>query len=252
MKLFITSGGLGDAWIQALKISGKLSDHSETFGWEHITEQNIHVEPVNALQKIFTETSFCTHIPREKAEERIRAVCKDAGAIRVSSRTQEEDMIHYADHLSEIIKPAHLMGHNYVALQPIAGRISDNSKRILTKKVIRDIAMGMADKSIILLGASAGSLNIPEPNVRDMTGKTTIHDAISYIWYCDMFIGYHGFLSYVAMSLGKKCIVLFDDPRLLSHYMNNEWKKNTTIVPVYTNINSFTILDNAKIILEKL
>lgn len=252
MKLFITSGGLGDAWIQALKISGKLSDHSETFGWEHITGQSIHVGPVNALQKIFTKTSFCTHIPRNKAEERIRAVCKDTGAIRVSSRTQEEDMVHNAECLKPKILPENLVDNPYIVVQPIAGRTNDNSKRILTKKVVRDIAIEVSDTSVVLLGASMGRLNIPESNIIDKMGATTIHKAISYVWYCDMFIGYHGFLAYVAMSLGKKSVILFDDPRLLSHYMNSEWKKNTTIVPVHRQINSFTILDNAKIILEKL
>jgi len=245
-ETFFTTGGLGDAWIQMLKI---LNICEKEFIWHHITGQAIHVTPISELQSLVTKHYNCKQVKRGDVQRyAAKFLQKHPGTIRVSSKTQDKDMPIITPKL-DFIGQGRIMPQDYIVIQPIAGRPNDNSKRYISRDALKNIVKQLSKTTIVLLGAR---FDFIAPNVINLTNNTNIYGAINIIYNAQTFIGYHGFLSYVSMSTDKKTYILFDDPRLLDHYMNEQWKKNSTIIPVNKYIEGPTILNDANAILRRM
>ena len=61
-----------------------------------------------------------------------------------------------------------------------------------------------------------------------MTIGKDIESAVDYIATSKGFIGFDGFLAYVAMSLKIPTCIFWHDQRLPAHYMNKQWESHTT------------------------
>jgi ADP-heptose:LPS heptosyltransferase len=113
---------------------------------------------------------------------------------------------------------------DYVVIQPAAGR-PDNSFRCFMPYAIMELVEHFAGKKIVLLGAEFKGA-VPE-NVVNLTNKTAIKTAVEIVKGADHFVGFDGFLAYVAMSLRVSSTVIFHDSRLPEHYMNPQWEEHT-------------------------
>lgn len=221
---YLSSGGLGDCWIQFLKIL----PHSKTnlIRWQHINAHFCHVNTTLALMNLMPSAlsvnSDQIHPTNRKEYERI-FLEKNPDRIRINSKAHELE--NPQPNLSFLIND--LYKKHYIVIQPTAGR-QDNSLRTLNDNAIEQIIERYGYKNIILLGKKYES-KLDHPIISNLTSKTTIKQAIELIYNCKGFVGFHGFLAYVAMSMKKPSEVLFDNPMLLNHYMHPEWEKNTRI-----------------------
>lgn len=222
---YLSSGGLGDAWICFLKIWDDVYDGFENVHWEHMTSHQVHVDPVTELMTLMPRIVYgkCHKIDKQSyqatertltaANEGIKRLNTVAGLIGDAT----PQLLWFEPRFKEQFG-------DYVVIQPAAGR-PDNSYRCFMPYAIMELVEHFGGKKIVLLGAEFKGA-VPD-NVVNLTNRTPIKTAIEIVKGADHFVGFDGFLAYVAMSMRVPTTLIFHDPRLPEHYMNPQWEEHT-------------------------
>jgi hypothetical protein len=222
MKKFLSSGGLGDAWICFLKILH--ASKGERVIWDHMTGHQIHVDPVTELMTLMPgiQEAKCHKINRDTRNELEKSLMT-SHTIRLNTKANEiENPIPNLSFVRKIYQE----DDPYVIIQPGAGRPIDKSFRYFMPFAVDTLVEFFRDKqkNTVLLGAEYKARNDYALN---LTNKTPIKTALELISCADFFVGFDGFLAYVAMSMNIPSCVIFHDPILPEHYMHNDWKNKT-------------------------
>lgn len=222
---YLSSGGLGDAWICFLKIWNDVFDEGKKVHWEHMTGHDVHVEPITELMTLMPKITYgkCHKITKsiqKNVEDAIMSSSRDFKRLDTKARGIVDPTPEFLP-FQPVFKERF---GDYVVIQPAAGR-PDNSYRCFMPYAVMELVEHFAGKKVVLLGARYKGA-VPE-NVINFTDKTAISTAIQVIKGADHFVGFDGFLAYVAMSLKIPSCVVFHDPRLPAHYMNATWDKNS-------------------------
>ena len=198
--------------------------------WHHVNAHECHREPILDLMSLLPKDgSFVSEVikPRELEQHRSKFLDQWPNAVALNTKAPElmfpTPALDFIDNNSK---------EKYIVVQPEAGR-KDNSRRYMTPEVI-DQAKEHAEK-VILLGAE---YDYPEDDkVTNLTGKTSIEEVLKIVKGSSGFLGYHGFIAYVSMSMQKPSKVLLDNPHLFNHYINPHWLSTTKIghVPCQDN-----------------
>jgi len=222
MKKFLSSGGLGDAWICFLKIIH--ASNGERVVWDHMTGHQIHVDPITELMTVMPDIqeAKCHKIDKKSRPDKEKFLMTE-GTIRLNTKAGEiESPTPDLPVINNIYEK-----EDYVVVQPGAGRPNDNSFRYFMPYAVDSFIelFKSKNKGIVLLGAEYKTQN---EDCFNLTNKSSIKTSLQIIRGSKFFIGFDGFLAYAAMSMKIPSIVIFHDPILPDHYMNKAWEKLTT------------------------
>jgi len=219
-SMFFSSGGLGDAYITMLKI---IEQAEHPIKWWHGTGHDIHLEPITELMTILPGVveAKCCKITKETVKQ-LEKEKIDLGAVRLNTKVSE---LTFPTPNLEFVHPyIEKTDRDYVVLQPVAGR-PDNSLRSFSPGAILTLVDFFCEKyDVVLLGMK---YDLSSNKIVNLTGETSVRTALGIVKGAKHFIGFDGFLAYVAMSMIVPSTVLFHDARLPSHYMHDGWKERT-------------------------
>jgi len=238
MKAFLSHGGHGDSWIVYLKL---LPYSNEPITWIHTTAHEMHVGPIQEIQSLMPNCSYQCIQGNKKLSVAVIDKFKNDFPDGIEINTKAGELQNPTPDLSFLKLPKYK--ESYIVVQPVAGRPIDTTLRIIEQKAIQQLRDFISPKHPIMLLGHECSYDIP--NVLDLSGKTTVAEAISHVGQSSLFIGYHGFLAYVAMSFKIPTIMIFDVPWLPNHYTNPVWQKNTMILWAMKSYNAPTIISDA-------
>lgn len=233
---FFSSGGLGDAWIAFLKIMS-FKQTPEFAGskvvWNHMTGHDFHVDTIRQIVNLVPDLfEGNVHKITKSTMGQVEARVKDEHTLRLQSTAF--DLHTPCPDFSWVLRSG--LAGDIAVIQPAAGR-DDKSFRHFTPYAVNTLIELFKEqgKKVVLLGYKY-SAAVPE-GVVNMTGKTTILHAISIIRDSSEFIGFDGFLAYVAMSMKVQSRVAFHAPGLSHHYSHPEWRKNSEFCLTSQKIN---------------
>lgn len=234
-----SSGGVGDALIVGLKISKMRAQNGEgRFVWEHREKHECHAKPCEDIMGRFAEE--CHFILSDNPEHEAMEAKAGARGYYIDTRIngvvnpyiefplgsnflwkkreaigKSATKVHWDGNLSHDIE-------DFVVVQCQAGRMHDNTKRIIDMEVVKQIKERLPEKPIVLLGPESVTFHGQE--VCNWTGQTkSVLDALACIDECSLFIGQDGVLAYYAMMRRKPSLVAYHLPNLPGHYWNNAW-----------------------------
>lgn len=220
---FFSSGGLGDAWIVFLKIWGELFQGDQVV-WNHATSHSFHRDSITQLMALVPGIAEANvHIITKATIRRVEKQYVDNNTERL--RSTAFDIPNPLPNLTSIIKPVKLK-KPIAIVQPAAGR-DDKSFRHFTPYAVNMLIENFQHegKDVVLLGYKYTAAT-PD-SVSNLTGKTSIATALSIIASASNFIGFDGFLAYVAMSLRIHSRVAFHAPGLSHHYSHPRWREHS-------------------------
>jgi hypothetical protein len=228
---FLSSGGLGDYWIALLKI---LDCQPEFIESTHLTRHQEHVEPITQLMSLLPNITHakCFKVTRDTKPFAEESVMSQGDVIRLTSKASDiRNSILNCLPFKSIYENEY---GDYAVIQPIAGRSITNEDPNALRKfmpyAVSSLIEYFTKKGLrtMLLGKP---YEIATPRgILDMTGKTTVKQAIELVKNAKYFVGYDGFLAYVSMSFGVPSAVIFHDPRIVDHYMHPKWREKTNVL----------------------
>jgi hypothetical protein len=224
----ISHGGLGDCYIAFLKIFERYK--TEAIRWTHVTANECHKPGIEALIDMYPrlESSKVVLIQYKDTYKNYIStfLVEKQGSVEITSCAKE-----LKSGITEFVPAAHEWAKGFGGsgvLQPLAGRMGDNSKRGFLKEAILGV-LPAYDNDMILLGED---FELEHDGVVNLTGKTTIEEAVAILYNAKSFLGYDGFLAYVAMSFGIPTTILWHVVTLPDWYMHPDWEENS--VQLYT------------------
>jgi len=233
---FFSSGGLGDAWIAFLKIWDVVFDGiDDKVIWNHSTSHEFHRDSISQLMGLMpgiVEANVHTITKATMGKVEAQHVDKDTKRLRSTAF----DIVDPTPGLTDILGPKVNLDKPIAIIQPAAGR-PDRSFRHFTPYAVNTLIQQFHDrgKEVVLLGFKYSSA-VPE-GVNNLTGKTPIGTALKLIYSAEDFIGFDGFLAYVAMSMKVRSRVAFHAPGLSHHYSHPEWRKHSEFCLTTQKIN---------------
>ena len=225
MKIFTSSGGCGDSLIVGLKLK-KLNLDKESYIWNHYEK---HAEHENSINEIidFLELSgrcYITNSPYKDAIKlsSVNEVYPAADQYNINGGYISSVISGFSEPYFDI---SDTTNKQYVIIQTAAGRMKDNTKRIVSPQLIASICHILPHYRIILIGPEKYcSLS----NVLNLTGKeTNLRQIFKLIDNCSLFIGQDGVLSYYSLMIKKPTIVNYHMSTLVSHYWNEKWRNHS-------------------------
>lgn len=217
---YLSTGGLGDALICLAKI---LQQNSGRY-WFHGTGHYEHIMPIQDIQSVLPWMHrSCEKITKNTVnnlEESIVKHCKSSNTKYVRLNTKITEMKHPFLHM-DIVK-SKTIGN--ICIQMTAGRMTDNTKRIVHPNVIETVFDHYPQSKIVLIGPEAFKMRKSYNKLINLTGQTnTILDALSIVGGSDSFIGHDGICAYYAAFLKKQTTINYHIPTLTDHYWNKKW-----------------------------
>ena len=245
MEIF-SSGGVGDALIIGMKI--QKANFKEKVIWRHFERHDCHGDPCLDIMKQFVPASEM-HI-MEQPEKCAKQMCEDVGGTYMDSRVPDfpspylNNPIGDGKFILEHSKLAFLKGH--IVIQQAAGRMHDNTKRVIGESLIRGLYETFPDRSVVVVGPLETQIDVP--NIINLTGQTpSVVDALQTVNDCSLFVGHDGVMAYYAMMLRKWSIVNYHIPTLVNHYWNPSWKNHSLAVTgAGTYLNGLPVNDHVQ------
>lgn len=236
MKKIFSSGGVGDALIVGLKLQ-QLSNTNEA-EWTHYEKHACHEKPCLDIMKQFAKKSnmvICNR-PQDIALD----MCQKENGLYIDTKIIGHPLPYLNKPLGKKIKKD--PGFQYVVINAAAGRMHDNTKRVIDPEIVNDIMSLIPNKKIIVLGPEKMDFG---KQVINLSGETeSIIDAFEIINGSSCLIGFDGVLSYYSLMLGKPTIVFYHAINLVHHYWNDIW--STHALAYSTNSNKINRLPPTK------
>lgn len=232
-KKFISFGGLGDAFIVALKIKQWRKQNNQDVLWEH-TESNDIDKPLGEISKLLNQDCVFFHRPNytQKKDEYIKMAEKENSEIVPvpvsgecsfwgSGMKLENGFLDDKEHTKE-----------HVTIQ-VSGGQNNTRQWNLGKNIdickIAEFISGTYKKRVILIGNDERykSIKCSSELIQNKVGLTTLTDALGLIGSSTLFIGLSGLLNYYACASRVQNIHLVEGPKQEKDYYSSDWQKYT-------------------------
>ncbi len=230
MKIY-SSGGAGDALIVLNKISLYFTETGGPIIFKMLEKHPCQKDAIDDLIKakkyLRFESGFqLSQNPEKEARE---LAAKNEGLYFNTRVRDEEYPLSTTFHPYQSKNGIQKIQQPYICVLYAAGRMKDNTKRVISTGNIKKIKESFPEHRILILGSEFIDFDDDLVETKfNKTGRTkSILDAMAYINDADGFIGQDGVLAYYSMMLGKPTIINWHLPNLPEHYFHPEWSQNT-------------------------
>jgi len=233
----VTTGGVGDTLICLVKIK----QIGDCIQWIHGSANKEFANSIKEIQQLSTCTNIAyqqiTNKNKNYFESNCKKYCNDINSkyLRLNTKIIEMQNPFLEEHL---VSPIYA---GDVCINTTAGRLLDDSKRIVSCETINNVAKQNSHLKVVLIGPEKLNYKFMN-NIINLTGQTkSIIEAMQYVGGSKYFIVHDGIFAYYAAFLRKKCIINYHDPILMNHYWNDAWKKNVLPICQLSTIRNLSV-----------